>query len=86
MHQSQMNVLWTLLWGSCAHVEDSHFIDVRLGPTCLAVVEQGEEEVGREDAQKLSEGARALREVHLEDTLVGQLACIGPRPPAHQMP
>ena len=56
-----------------------------LKPTCLPVVEQGEEEVGREDAQELSEGARPLREVHLEDALVGQLACIGPRPPAHQV-
>ncbi len=61
-------------------------LSARLAPTCLAVVEQGEEEVGREDAQELPEGARALREVHLKDALVGQLACVGPRPPAHQVP
>ena len=55
-------------------------------PTCLAVVEERDEEVGREDGQELPEGARALREVHLEDALIGELACVGPRAAPHQVP
>ena len=55
-----------------------------LSPT--SVVEERDEKVGREDAQELCEGARPLGEVHLEDVLVGQRACVGPRPPAYQVP
>ena len=49
-------------------------------------MEEGDEEVRREYAQESSESARPLWEVHLEDVLMRQRACVGPCPPAHQVP
>lgn len=56
-----------------------------LPPTRAAVVEQSDVPAGAERAQELAQGARPLREVDLEDALVGQLSVGAACAAAHQV-